>query len=891
MMTQYLKIKEEYKDSLLFYRMGDFYELFFEDAVIASQSLNITLTKRGKTDNVDIPMCGVPVRSYDVYLSRLIKAGHKVAICEQIESPAEAKKRGPKSVVKREVVRLVTPGTITEDELLDGKSNNYLASVYSLKKNDVMGVSWLDISTGAFYTKVDTIHNLYAELIRINPSEILINESFIQKEDLYEIFAEYNNKLSVFPDVRFGLNTNKEKISDFFELSSSENISNYANEEISTIGTLIDYVQTTQKVTSINLNMPIKIGDTNFLQIDGATRKSLEMVSTLKGAKKGSLLSVIDYTITNAGGRTLHEFLSNPLNNLGQINQRLTLIELFHANPNICNTIREILKNINDIERALSRLLVRRGTPKDLAILRDSLNVALNIKRELFSDIAELKNLLLGIYDHSELTDKLEKALEIQLPNNMRDGGFIAKGFSVELDELINLKQQSSNLMEDMQEQLINETKASNLKINFNNILGYFIEVPQRQADKLASNQRFIHKQTMTNTVRFTTLELNELQGKILTAKERSIALELQIFEELVNEIIANTTEITNTAKTIGLIDVYSSLSYLAYENSWIKPILTNDLDFDIKDACHPVVQQSLKLQNKDFIANDCNLEQTQSLWLLTGPNMAGKSTFLRQNAIIVILAQMGSFVPASYAKIGLVDKLFSRVGASDDLARGQSTFMVEMLETASIVNQASSQSLVILDEIGRGTATYDGLSLAWAIVEHLHNVNKCRGLFATHYHELTSLTTSLKNLSSYTIQVKEWKSKIIFMHKVISGVANGSYGIHVAKLAGIPKIIIKRAKEVLKTIETSNEADNIKRLIEELPLFSELISESSQSSRQSSSIQNDTSMDDDDLAYDHLMPEISEEDQKKLDKISSINPNNLSPIEALNILYDLCDN
>lgn len=835
MMAQYLALKQQYPDALLFYRMGDFYEMFFDDAVQASQTLDITLTKRGKTEGTDIPMCGVPFHSYEPYLAKLIHAGFKVAICEQAETPEQAKARAKKegkpaskALVHRDVVRVVTQGTLTEDNLLDARENNYLAALSEISGQ--YGLAWLEISTGDFYVQTITSKTLPLSFERISAREILIADKMIQREELFNIFAPYQQIITPLSNSLFDTQNAQKRLENIFGVGTLDSFGAFSRAEISAAGTLIDYVERTQKGKIPHLKRPQQITANANMQIDAATRRNLELTRTLSGERKGSLLDTIDHTITASGARLLQWRLSAPSTDINTLTQHLDEVETFTKNNNFRDKIRQNLKEVPDMERALARLSVDRGSPRDLGAIRDGLRMAENILTIL---IQEKENSLGTIQQNitqsdtlKKVSDILQKSLNNDLPFLDRDGGFIREGFHPNLDELRNMRDNSKRHIASLQSKYRDMTAIDTLKVSYNNVLGYFIDVTARHADKLMvkpgdekqEDNPFIHRQTLANNVRFTTPELSELERDLSTAADKALAIEQEIFNDLIYQVNSQSQEIAVISAGLSALDVSSALGQLAVEQNYTRPLLDNSLAFDIKEGRHPVVEKALSKNTTAFIPNNCNLNQDQKLWLLTGPNMAGKSTFLRQNALIVILAQIGSFVPATSAHIGLVDRLFSRVGAADDLARGQSTFMVEMVETAIILNQATERSLVILDEIGRGTATFDGLSIAWACVEQLHEGNKSRALFATHYHELTSLQDRLETLRCYSLQVKEWKGDIVFTHHVTEGTANKSYGIHVAKLAGLPPAVINRAKNVLQNLTSDKKGPA--NIGNDLPLF-----------------------------------------------------------------------
>ena len=872
MMAQYLETKKAYPDYLLFYRMGDFYEMFFDDAVAASKALDIALTKRGKLEGADVPMCGVPFHAYETYLSRLIKHGFKVAICEQMEDPKEAKKRGAKSVVKRDVIRLVTAGTLTEENLLDSRRNNFLLSL--AKTGDMLGVSWLDLSTGDFFLEEIGLKNkpeavvVSSLLSRLSPVEILVSDRYLQSPKLFEVFNEYRKKLSVLPEARFNFENARRNLLNLFKVETLDAYGNFSRAEITAAGVLMDYVETTQKGQMPRVEKPVKIYERQVMEIDGATRRSLELLESSSGDRGNSLLSVLDRTVTGAGARMLAGRIASPLVDTKEIGERLNVVEFFLNEEFIRDDVRALLKACPDIERAVSRLSLERGGPRDLAAIKTTLAAVPRLKnilsgassQNMVSELPEAVARIAGRMGHHEnLVDELERALADELPLLARDGGFIREGYYPPLDEIRRVKNNSQQIILQLQEKYAAATDIPNLKIKYNNLIGYFVEVPAKFATRMLENKDFIHRQSVLNAVRFTTVELTEIENEIRGAGEKLLATELELFNKLVTEVRIAADDISRTAKALAELDVGAALADLAAEKNYCRPEIDDSFCFDVEDGRHPVVEASLAREHGGaFVGNDCRLGGDYSnIWLITGPNMAGKSTFLRQNAIIAVMAQIGSFVPAKRARIGVVNKLFSRVGASDDLARGRSPFMVEMVETASILNRADERSLVILDEIGRGTATFDGLSIAWAVVEHLHEVNRCRALFATHYHELTSLVGKLHKMSLHCMKIKEFNDEVIFLHEVIDGAADRSYGIHVAKLAGLPPVVLKRAEQVLSSLENDKKNANIKELADDLPLFSSLKKEEKKPS-----------------AVDAALAEIC--------------PDNLTPREALDELYRL---
>ena len=866
MMVQYTELKRQYPDCLLFYRMGDFYELFHDDAIKASAALDITLTKRGSKGE-DVPMCGVPWHSHEAYLARLIRMGYKVALCEQVETPEEAKQRGGyKALVKRDVIRVVTQGTLTEDTLLEKNSNNYLSALVEIGGS--FGFAWLDLSTGDFTLQPVPLKDLGATLARVEAGEILVSERLTQNEKLFEILADWKSVLTVQPHSRFDSENARKRLEALFGVATLDSFGGFSRAEITAAGSLIDYVELTQKGKFPRLSPPRQLALGTVMEIDAATRRNLELTHTMTGERTGSLLSTIDETVTGVGARLLARQIAMPLTAPAAINARLDSVDFFIKTASLRDDVRQTLRLCSDIERGLARLSLARGGPRDLAAIRDTLTQAMTLSRLLTNanGLPELIGKCLETFrqwgTHQPLIDQLERALSQDLPMLTRDGGFIAHGFSPKLDELKMLRDNSRQHMAQLQAAYIKESGVNTLKIKHNNVIGYFIEASTTQADKLLSNPLFIHRQTLASAARFTTVELTEIERKISEAADKALALELELFEMLSNEVLNVGNQIADTADALARIDVASALAEMAARNNYTRPIVDDSLTFTITGGRHPVVEAALKRANTPFIANDCELAEASRLWLLTGPNMAGKSTFLRQNALIALLAQMGSFVPAKSAHIGVVDRLFSRVGAADDLARGRSTFMVEMVETATILHQATGRSLVILDEIGRGTATFDGLSIAWATLEYLHDVAECRGLFATHYHELTALSATLKRLSCHSMKVREWKDSVVFLHEVGQGTADRSYGIHVAKIAGLPPAVIARAEAVLSNLEKgkgsgAKPAD----IARDLPLFSTT------------------------MAQVQAAPAAP---HPAVEALQGVNPDVLTPREALDILYAL---
>lgn len=877
MMEQYLEIKAAHQGLLLFYRMGDFYELFFEDAEIASKTLGIVLTKRGKHQGNDIPMCGVPVERSEDYLHRLISAGHRVAVCEQTEDPAAAKARGNKSVVRRGVVRLVTPGTLTEDTLLDARANNYLLAIARARSSaggDRFGLAWIDISTAEFTVTEVSGSELAATLARINPNEAIVTDALYSDNELGQTLRELPAVTPVTRDVFDGATAEK-RLCDYFAVATMDGLAQLSRLEATAAAAAVTYVDRTQVGKHPPLSPPAREASGATMAIDPATRANLELTRTLAGERRGSLLDAIDCTVTSAGSRLLAQRLAAPLTDAPAIARRLDAVSALVADSATREDIRSILRGAPDMSRALARLSVGRGGPRDLAGLRDGIIAADQVLArlgELDQPPQEIAAVMAALKRPSrELAAEFASALDDQLPLIKRDGGFVRAGYEPALDEARNLRDASRLVVASMQARYADDTSVKGLKIRHNNVLGYFVEVTAQHGDKLMSaplNATFIHRQTLAGQVRFTTSELGEIEAKIANAGDRALGLELEIFERLCAKALEISDDLRAAAQGFALLDVATSLAKLAVDENYVRPEVDGSLGFAIEAGRHPVVEQALKRNGEPFIANACDLspspaQKSGQLWLLTGPNMAGKSTFLRQNALIALLAQIGSFVPATRARIGIIDRLFSRVGAADDLARGRSTFMVEMVETAAILNQAGERALVILDEIGRGTATFDGLSIAWAAIEHLHESNRCRTLFATHYHELTALSAKLPRMFNATVRVKEWQGNVVFLHEVLPGSADRSYGIQVAKLAGLPPAVINRAKSVLAKLEAQDRGQTARALADDLPLFAV-------PSR---------------AAAEAAPPT---EAELLMDAVKALHPDEMSPREALDALYAL---
>jgi DNA mismatch repair protein MutS len=854
MMAQYLEIKGEHPDALLFYRMGDFYELFFDDAVAASEALDIALTKRGKHLGDDIAMCGVPVHAADGYLLTLIRKGFRVAVCEQLEDPSEAKKRGSKAVVQRGVVRIVTPGTLTEESLLEARRNNFLAALAEVRGDGA--IAWADISTGEVRVLSLAPLRFGPELARLSPRELIVSDA--KYPEFAELETESGYSVTPLSPASFDSQSAEKRLCALWQVQSVDAFGTFTRPELSALGALIDYLELTQKGKLPLLRPPVRETIGGTVQIDAATRRNLELTHALSGGREGSLLHAIDRTVTAAGGRLLERRISSPSRDLQTIRNRHSEVRWLVDNPQTADAIRDALRNCPDIERAMSRLALDRGGPRDLAAIRNALGEMPGLAR-LAPDHAD------RIAGFDRLFEKLDAALVAEPPLLVRDGGFIAPGFDADLDEARQLRDEGRGVIARLQADYVSETRISSLKIKHNNVLGYFIETTTTHSEKmLKRSDKFIHRQTTANAVRFTTIDLSEMETKILNAGARALEIEKRLYEGLKAAILLDEPRLSDAARALADLDVTQSFAALASSARWCEPKVDGSRAFRVEGGRHPVVEAALKRAGgAPFIANNCDLsaEEGARLILLTGPNMAGKSTFLRQNALIALLAQAGSFVPAESAHIGLVSQIFSRVGAADDLARGRSTFMVEMVETAAILNQSDDRGLVILDEIGRGTATYDGLSIAWATFEHLHDINRCRALFATHYHEMTELAERLPNASNATVAVKEWDGEVIFLHEVRQGAADRSYGVQVARLAGLPDSVIERARVVLQALEKGEREGDTRKttLIDDLPLFSAAARKEPKSGA-----------------------------SRVEERLAQVHPDELSPREALALVYEL---
>jgi DNA mismatch repair protein MutS len=873
-MAQYLAIKEKHDDALLFFRMGDFYELFFEDAVRAAQILDITLTSRGEHEGKPIPMAGVPYHAAEGYLARLIKSGERVAVCEQTESPAEAKKRGSKSIVNREIVRIVTPGTITEDSLLPARQGQALCAVAFAAGGAEAAFAACDVSTGQFEIRAFAPESLAETLGALPIKELLLTE-----RDGARPLVQLANEALKLPityrtNAAAASKSGERLMKDAFKIAALDAFGVFSKVELSACGLLLDYLSLTQAGADIRLDPPQRSASTTALAIDPATRASLEIDVALNGSRQGTLLATIDRTLTSPGARLLASRLARPETEPAEIAARHDAIAYFLANEHLRGAIRDRLKRAPDLERARSRIRLGRGGPRDLAAIGAALNAGEQSVAETMRaqtnppPLIETALQALTLSNQPELaslTHDLKIALAEDLPVLARDGGFIAAQWDTQLDEARALKSDSRRVIAELQTRYAEQTGISSLKIKFNNVLGYFIDVTARHADPLMQAplaETFIHRQTLASNVRFSTAELSELAGKISRADDIAKGRELALFEAFCARVETLSGPLSQAASALAELDTAAASAEWASETGAVRPSLSDAPIFEADGLRHPVVEAALRKQGDGFTANrlhlDASGDQAPRLALVTGPNMAGKSTYLRQACLAVILAQAGLYVPARSLTLGLADRIFSRVGASDDLSRGRSTFMVEMVETAAILSQATPNSFVILDEVGRGTSTYDGLAIAWAAVEHLHNTNKCRALFATHYHELTGLAEDLPAATNLSLRAKEWKDELVFLHDVQPGPADRSYGVQVAKLAGMPARAVKRAEQVLKRLEAEPSA------VDTLPLFA--------------------------ASAEEAEPGAAIEPHPALDMLETIDPDSLTPREALDLIYKLKD-
>lgn len=865
MMEQYMEIKNKNKESILFFRLGDFYEMFFEDALIASKELEITLTGRECGKKEKAPMCGVPYHSADSYIARLVNKGYKVAICEQVENPNEAK-----GIVKRDVVRIITPGTITDSNMLDENNNNYLASIFLDKKG--VGISYVDITTGEFYTtqKVDNDNKnilkvLMDELAKIKPKEIISNK-YLKENNISKIIEDrFNIFIDISQDWIFNIDESKKVIKRQFDILNLEGFGlSYDDYSIKSCGSLLEYLNETQKTSLSHINKISKYNIENFMVIDINTRRNLEITETIRdNSKKGSLLWILDKTSTAMGARMLKKWLEEPLLDIKMIDKRLDAIENLFKDIMLMDEIEKELDKVYDIERLIGKISYGSCNARDMIALKNSIFVLPQIKEILFDSNSNFLNELSDNIDLlKDVYELIDKSINEDPPMQTRDGGLIKKNYNKELDDLIDASNEGKNWLNKLESNEKIRTGIKSLKIGFNRVFGYYIEIRKSNIDSVPDN--YIRKQTLSNSERYITPELKEMEDKILGAEEKSVVLEYKLFNEVREKLKDKIKRMQITAKTLASIDCLNSLSQVAYKNNYVKPNINNENIINIKNGRHPVVENMLKeeifIPNNTFLDNDEN-----RLNIITGPNMAGKSTYMRQVAIISLMAQIGSFVPAEYSNISLVDRIFTRVGASDDLSSGQSTFMVEMNEVANILNNSSKNSLIILDEIGRGTSTYDGLSIAWAVIEYISDKNKlgAKTLFSTHYHELTELEGSLEGVKNYKITVKESGENIIFLRKVVRGEADKSYGIEVANLAGVPQEVILRAKEILDNLEKND--INYKNKAKSTKI--EKVKEDS-----------------------NQIDIFNIKKEEIIESIKNIDLINLTPLESMNLLNDLID-
>jgi DNA mismatch repair protein MutS len=858
MLKQYIDIKKEYPDAILFFRLGDFYEMFYDDAKVASTVLGIALTSRNKSGKNPVPLCGVPHHSAEPYLAKLLQNGHRVAICEQVEDPKSAK-----GVVKRKVVRVLTPGAILDTEKLDSKSNNFLASIYvdktSQSKQVNFGLAYTDISTGAFrVTSFSDLEELTDELLQIEPREILMSDDLYQGELLsVSVISSINPVITQVDSWVWDRERAEELLTEYLGIETVMPFGLEGRpESISAAGALIHYLKETQMEDMPPLDVPRYYEKTEFLLIDESSKRNLELLkSNNGGAAEGTLLWVLDQTSTPMGGRLLKHRIANPIKDIGAIEERLDALEELYNSPMLLKELRDILGNISDIERLIGRISTTSGRPRDLGALRDSSRHIVKVKLALSgSDTGVFGNISRDLDDLSDLREIIEESLVDEPPVSANDGGVIREGVSPELDELRAIRKDGKKWITELESREREATGVKTLKVGYNRVFGYYIEVSKANIE--AVPESFIRKQTLVNAERFITDELKEFEDKILGAEEKILEIERELFQQLRVKIARESDRVRRTAALIGEIDVFCSLSEAAQKYDYVRPVITDSKVIELKNNRHPVVER-MELGER-FVPNDIRLDQDDSQFLLiTGPNMAGKSTLIRQVALTVLMAQMGSFVPAAHAEIGVTDRIFTRVGATDNLMKGQSTFMVEMVETAYILRNTTERSLVILDEIGRGTSTFDGMSIAWAVSEYLHDKGS-RTLFATHYHELAELAMSKSRTKNYNIYVKQSGDKIVFLRKLIPGAASHSYGIQVAKLAGVPDIVIKNARKVLTNLEKSQEGLRTSILGGQISLFTD----------------NDGS---DDREPDPVLEELRE-----------LDTNSMTPLDALTKLAEL---
>ena len=875
-MAQYLQTKAQHPDALLFFRMGDFYELFFEDAVTAAQALSLALTRRGQFRGEDIPLAGVPFHAADAYIAKLIRQGYRVAVCEQLEDPAEAKKRGSKSVVKRGIVRVVTPGTLTEETLLEERGANRLVAIAS--RGGVMALGMVELSTGDVEVAEIAPEQLPAQLAALRPSESLVADRVLQDEDLYAQVKLYGGVIQPQAPSLSDPAAGETRLLKLYGVQTLDGFGAFSTAEVSALGMLAAYIDVTQAGKIPALKPPARVISNNHLSIDAATRNSLEIDRTQSGRREGSLIAALDCTVTSAGGRLLLSRLSRPLCRPDAIHARLDAVAWLIERRDLRMALRQQMRSLADQARALSRLSLNRGGPRDLVVIRDALAIGETLAVRLndachradpdliASCPAEIEAVITALIPSpslSALRERLARAVVDEPPLSLRDGGYIREGFHADLDEARSLRDDSRQIILALEQRLAAETGIA-IRIKFNNVLGYFIELSARLAEQLQAQdaqKQFIHRQSLANQVRFVTTELVELDGRIQRAAAQGLALEQEIFESLRDQVRDNAAGIQAAHDAICALDVACANAHWAEDHEATRPVIDDSTVLEISRGRHPVVAAALKAQGKPFTPNDVELdasgETAPRLSLVTGPNMAGKSTFLRQNALLIIMAQAGLFVPAKAMRLGVVDRLFSRVGAGDDLAQGRSTFMMEMVETAAILSQATQRSFVVLDEIGRGTATYDGLAIAWACTEHLHEVTGARTLFATHYHELSDLEQRLGHVSNISLTAREHNGELIFLHEAKKGAADRSYGVQVARLAGMPGPVVARARDILSRLEADNHTE---LRLDDLPLFSQGAPAAA----------------------------VTRAPSKAESLLKSLNPDDLSPKEALDLIYNL---
>lgn len=878
-MAQYIKIKAEHPEALLFFRMGDFYELFFDDAISAAKALDITLTYRGKHSGEPVPMAGVPHHAAEPYLARLIRQGFRVAVCEQTESPSEAKKRGSKSVVNRSVVRIVTPGTLTEDTLLEARADNYLCAISGNLSAEDISIALADISTGTFRVLSVPASQLPAAIASFSPREIVYPDNNEDAHALIEAIKFLTIPFTPHTTRQASPGGGRDALVQAFGLASSEGLGHFTDQEFTSVGLLLSYIELTQAGMPPKLDFPRRETLAGHMMIDETTRHALEIERTQTGNRKGSLLDSIDQTLTPGGARLLHAHLSRPLMDVQAINTRLDAIQTLAENDTIRGDIREKLKSMPDLERARSRIRLGRASPRDLKAIDRAIAISASLLPLLETDGIGRSDLLARVQAAisqgltsglTGLGERLSQTLVDDPPLLISDGGVIRTGADPELDRLRGLRDDSRKIIAELEADYQVKTSISQLKIRYNNMLGYYIEIPARFVDELENGpegRAFCRRQGLANATRYSTDKLIEIARDIETATEQARLVEARIFQSLIDAVLGQSESLRDLSENISRLDVAAAGAHWASQTDSSRPGLFDDRRLEVSAGRHPVVEAALRKSGQGFVSNDLTLEGNDRrgvrLKVMTGPNMAGKSTFLRQVALLVILAQSGWYVPAKSMSLGLVDRVFSRVGASDDLARGKSTFMVEMLETASILNQASDKALVILDEVGRGTSTYDGLAIAWACVEYLHDSVRCRGLFATHYHELTELAARLPFAGNLSLKAREWRGDLIFLHEVQEGPADKSYGVQVARLAGLPKAAVARARRVLEELEASKSDQSV---IDDMPLFS--FSEGGAAG----------------MPPGPVMPD----SHPALDLLAQINPDDMSPKDALDALYQL---